>query len=1389
MKMPTSKTYSFKNLLSESAQIQTWRAIDIFTGSDCVLKLPSPDADIEVINDILSNSYRFQRLLTSKDILVATRKRIDNKRVIIEYPVLDTSKWRPLTTDIFWTNPTEILCKVCQIMDYLHISGLVHGDIKLDNFMICEEQNHVSIILLDLDFLCKSNTKPNSRVFGTPNHIAPEIVTNEIVVKQSDSFSLGISLGGYLDKLEEKSSDLMAISMDTRIRLSKLIKVLTQSDYLLRPGFLLLALREHDLISRSCFEVIQRELLYKLLLTQWRHAIRRKGVVDVEAIARRSNILGLGEELLEEIADSIAINRLKTFSIIKNYLRVAQITRHADYWHLDLDDNALTELYSQLQTIVMSMTTPPAISLKDARERDSGALSVIEQLMTVGHTELAYLTGRKLLSQTKDHCDLIPKNELYKIYYHLGFLAKSLNRLNEAEQHFESWLELQNGETQLNHEPLEALIAIKLALGKSESASKLVQDNLEATQSVIPTEHESYLERIRGWLVGLAGDYKLAENIFASVCNKSLEHGYHRVLMLTYYSYGVMFRRRGHNDQALNYLTKSLKIARQHQLMNKAVSVVSTLALVYAELAHYKNAVKHGRIAASLAVEHKLNNLLPSICESTVWAYTRLADFDKASYWIQRYLDIERRAGSRSNLFAYYGSLGFLSLNRSDLDSARQYLHQALDLIAISGPAKAVGTLYTNLADVELQRGGQSSCEEYIKKAQASFATIGDENSSIESQLLVELSRFIYRSDQNSQHLVSIFEKLVNGNRIYSSVVALFHLLVQDANIDRTCLQRIIDPLMSTLNSSRVPLFRATSVLLKARLDECLGDEQRLVSLKNATMELSSAESKFTSFFLLRAIAMVYLGAKNYRFAEKYLHQAKLQAISLANEFLVDEIQAKINLISDQVGNRSPLVESFHAVSRIVNEIDRSKDSLIKLLQFALNETCAERAALLLKRKGSSQFYVAASLHCDQQSVNDITDISRSVTRQVLKGSGALVIENALSDDRTKKYNSIIDHNILSVACIPLMHKNDLLGVVYLDHHTLPSLFSLDDIRYISAISNFLSAILKAVQSFGNLNQANIQLKQDLLNLGERGSFVTSDPVMIDLLEKIPEIAQANVPVLLLGESGTGKEILATMIHDKSLRAKGALIKLNCAAIAPTMIESELFGVARNAATGVAEHDGKLLTANDGTLFLDEIGDMSLDAQAKLLRAVEYQQFEKIGSNRIIQTDIRFVYASNKNLAEAVKSGIFRRDLYYRISTIIIEIPSLRDRPGDIELLIEHFLRLYLKGQTRVTFKPNAIKTLLSYDWPGNVRELKNLVERYCILQPGQQIDVTMLPKEIRSSIDERTTQLKPDAEKAMILRALKANNWIQSRVAIQLDIPLSTLRRKMIKLGITNQN
>ena len=300
--------------------------------------------------------------------------------------------------------------------------------------------------------------------------------------------------------------------------------------------------------------------------------------------------------------------------------------------------------------------------------------------------------------------------------------------------------------------------------------------------------------------------------------------------------------------------------------------------------------------------------------------------------------------------------------------------------------------------------------------------------------------------------------------------------------------------------------------------------------------------------------------------------------------------------------------------------------------------------------------------------------------------------------------------------------------------------------------------------------------------------------VMRGLLRRVQMVAPTDSTVLILGESGTGKELVASSIHRNSRRNQNPFIKLNCVAIPPDLLESELFGHEKGAFTGAtARKPGKFELAHGGTIFLDEIGDMPLGLQAKILRVIQEKEFDRVGGTRTVQVDVRLICATNKNLPQMVAEGTFREDLYYRINVFALQLPALRERKEDIPLLVDDFLS---RTTPEVSISSPALQMMIGYAWPGNVRELQNTVERAAVLSQGQEIVVNHLPDSITQlfqhafieneeekdlSIDDKLKEI----EKGMIIDALKKTKGIQIRAAELMGINQRSLWHRIKKYQI----
>ncbi len=321
------------------------------------------------------------------------------------------------------------------------------------------------------------------------------------------------------------------------------------------------------------------------------------------------------------------------------------------------------------------------------------------------------------------------------------------------------------------------------------------------------------------------------------------------------------------------------------------------------------------------------------------------------------------------------------------------------------------------------------------------------------------------------------------------------------------------------------------------------------------------------------------------------------------------------------------------------------------------------------------------------------------------------------------------------------------------------------------------------------LEVENVSLRQQLDSKFGLENIIGESPVMKEIFDVVQQVAPTRVTVLVLGESGTGKELIAKALHQLSPRAKQPFVTVHCAALAATLLESELFGHERGAFTGAHERRiGRFELAQGGTLFLDEIGEIDATVQVKLLRFLGERTFERVGSNKTLTADVRLVAATNKNLEALVKAGKFREDLFFRLRVVEIELPPLRERSGDIPLLAQNFLREFAKENSKPVqdFTVDALEALMKFHWPGNVRELRTAIEHAVVLSKGERIALRDLPSSVRhgGAVEPRILQGKDltvkDAEKQLIVRALKETDGNRTHAAKKIGMSRRTFHRKL---------
>ena len=468
----------------------------------------------------------------------------------------------------------------------------------------------------------------------------------------------------------------------------------------------------------------------------------------------------------------------------------------------------------------------------------------------------------------------------------------------------------------------------------------------------------------------------------------------------------------------------------------------------------------------------------------------------------------------------------------------------------------------------------------------------------------------------------------------------------------------------------------------------------------------------------------------------------------------------------------------------------RDQDSLQwQLLGFIFDVVPAERGAVLLGDRPEE--FTSTAAWDRVRGPGHPVRVSRAVVERVLRDRVGLVVGDVSGNEALRQIKTLAELKVSCLLCVPLMAAGKVLGAIYVDSCNPAAKFDENHLQVMAAVAGIASLAFENVRHWEQLRLENQELRAEI---ELEHNMVGTSPGMRKVFEFIRRVAPTDSTVLVQGESGTGKELVAHAIHRNSPRANRPFVAINCAAIAETLMESELFGHEKGAFTGAAsQKKGKVEVAEGGTLFLDEIGELAPGLQAKLLRVLQEREFERLGGTHPIKLDVRLIAATNQSLPEAVKAGTFRNDLYYRLNVVTLTVPALRERREDIPLLSNYFVaKASRKCNMRIkSLAPETLACLMQCDWPGNVRELENALERALVLGSTDSILPDDLPEAILeagstapASTDRYHGTIK-EAKKQLVLQALQQANGSYIEAAKALGMHPNSLLRLIRNLDL----
>ena len=492
-------------------------------------------------------------------------------------------------------------------------------------------------------------------------------------------------------------------------------------------------------------------------------------------------------------------------------------------------------------------------------------------------------------------------------------------------------------------------------------------------------------------------------------------------------------------------------------------------------------------------------------------------------------------------------------------------------------------------------------------------------------------------------------------------------------------------------------------------------------------------------------------------------------------------------------------MQKLQNFSRLLAEPASLEGLLDELIDQVVSLTRASKGFLVLASDGKpdddpSSYEIRVARNLEREPVDDPAALlSDDIIREVITSKKPQIISDALHDTRFQNSLSVINLKLSSVMCAPLLVRGELLGLMYVGNNDVVDLFTAEQLDSLEVFASQAALFIKNARLLNELRSEKTELAERLENV-KFGSIIGACPQMIEVYKRVDKVASTDITVLVTGETGTGKELIAHEIHDRSPRARGPFVTVNCGAIPENLIESELFGHVKGSFTGaIANQVGKFQAADKGTIFLDEIGEMPLALQVKLLRVLQERQIQRVGDAKTMPIDVRVVAATNRELRHEVEVGNFREDLYFRLNVIGIELPPLRDRGNDV-MLIARYLVGRFTSEFGKRFDPgncfdeSGIRAMLNFSWPGNIRQLENHLKKAMVLAEGPKIGAADLDLDVPEGAESPDdivplTEARDRWQREYINKVLAVNNGNRTKTARDLGVDPRTIFRHLEKI------
>lgn len=853
------------------------------------------------------------------------------------------------------------------------------------------------------------------------------------------------------------------------------------------------------------------------------------------------------------------------------------------------------------------------------------------------------------------------------------------------------------------------------------------------------------------------GNYPEANRYYFESLDVSKQIGDLQKIADNYANLGLVARSRGNIQETIDYHKRALDLLKNLQNRYRLSIVYNNLSLAYLDSNSWDQALEYLQKASELQEKSSDQIGLAFSNNNIGLIYLKRGELLPAGEYFNRAMVNFRASQHKGGLALVYYNLGDLYSNREEFDQALWYLQKSLKIRKELGEEAGIADCLAVLGKIALQQSDLDQAKSYFTEAQSLYQKQGNRKS--EAEVRLDLAEWLIRTrdlEQAETYLEQVREFLDHN----------------DIRFFRASYLRTYAKLKKMSKAYR------DSVLLLSESAQIFREIQTKLELGRTYLEMGLIKSELGRYKEAKAFLTESLNI----FDKAKVHSRK------------KEVESLLEQIKDLKILENERIATFYQLADLLNNIWDPDELLTRALKLTIELLNAERGAIIFYSDRDKSFEVKVTQGIEQETSEDAVAISRQVLKDVVGSDSPLIVEDARKDPRFANRQSVIIHNILSILCVPLKTKTRLIGTVYLDHRGLPAIFSSEDVDFLKAFANLIATAIEKSELYVKANEEIFQLKEALHRTFKYPGIVGKSSKMIEVFNIVEKVAYSKASIMILGENGTGKELIANLIHARSPRKDGPFIKVNCAALVETLLESELFGIEEKTATGVGFRKGKFELADGGTIFLDEIGDMSLTVQAKVLRVMQEREFERVGGHKTISVDIRVISATNMDLEKKMEERLFRKDLYFRLNPIVINVPPLRERKEDIPLLIDYCMKKLSKeyGKPSIKISKRIVDSLTNYSWPGNVRELQQMIESVILLSEDGSFPEKLLPKGVLKtkamvSLDRYGTlkDILEWVEKKKIQHTLDKCGWNQTKAAKELGITEPTLRRRMKKYKI----